>query len=192
MSWNDFNNAEAQQDFDLIPKGTIAKVIMHIRPGGYDDPSNHWTGGYATQSDKTGAVYLDCEFTILEGKYAKRKVWSLIGLHSSKGPKWGEMGRAFIKGILHSVHGISEKDQSPEAKKKRQIEGLGSLDGMEFLAKIGTKKDDNGDLRNEISAAVTPDHKEYKSYSAGADTASNTASDNTSNAGFSNKPSWAQ
>jgi hypothetical protein len=33
-SWNDFNDAEAQQSgFDLIPKGTQAMVRMTIKPG---------------------------------------------------------------------------------------------------------------------------------------------------------------
>ena len=35
-AWNDFNDAEQQQSFDLIPKGTIARVRMTIKPGGYD------------------------------------------------------------------------------------------------------------------------------------------------------------
>ena len=47
-AWNDFNDAEQQQTFDLIPKGTVAKVRMTIKPGGYDDPNQGWTGGYAT------------------------------------------------------------------------------------------------------------------------------------------------
>ena len=58
-AWNDFNDAEAQREFALIPPKTLAKVIMTIRPGGYDDPNQGWTGGYATRSDKTGAVYLN-------------------------------------------------------------------------------------------------------------------------------------
>ncbi len=36
-AWNDFNDAEQQQHFDLIPKGTVAKVRMTIKPGGHDD-----------------------------------------------------------------------------------------------------------------------------------------------------------
>ena len=36
-TWNDFNDAEQQQSFDLIPKGTIVKVRMTIKPGGHDD-----------------------------------------------------------------------------------------------------------------------------------------------------------
>ena len=33
-SWTDFNDAESQ---NVIPKGTIAKVRLTIRPGGYND-----------------------------------------------------------------------------------------------------------------------------------------------------------
>ena len=58
--WNDFN--DARQNTNLIPKGTLAKVRLTIRPGGFDDPSQGWTGGYATRGT-TGAVYLNAEYT---------------------------------------------------------------------------------------------------------------------------------
>ena len=93
--WNDFNNTESQQSFDLIPNNTIAKVRMSIKPGGYDDANQGWVGGYATKNDATGSIYLACEFVVLEGEYARRKVWSLIGLHSNKGAEWGNIGRSF-------------------------------------------------------------------------------------------------
>jgi hypothetical protein len=68
-AWNDFNDAEQQQSFDLIPKGTVAPVRMTIKPGGHDDASQGWTGGYATQSFETGSIFLACEFVILDGEY---------------------------------------------------------------------------------------------------------------------------
>lgn len=46
-SWNDFNDAKTNTN--LMPKGTLAKERLTIRPGGYDDPSQGWTGGYATR-----------------------------------------------------------------------------------------------------------------------------------------------
>ena len=46
-SWNDYN--DAQQNAALIPKGTLAKVRLTIRPGGFDDASQGWAGGYATR-----------------------------------------------------------------------------------------------------------------------------------------------
>ena len=114
MSFFDFNTADQQQSFDLIPKGTVVPVRMTIKPGGHDDPSQNWTGGYATLGD-TGAIYLNCEFVITEGPFARRKVWSLIGLHSPKGPTYANMGRSLIKGILNSARGFSTKDDSQQA-----------------------------------------------------------------------------
>ena len=32
-TWQDFNDAEQQQGFDLIPKGALVKVRMTIKPG---------------------------------------------------------------------------------------------------------------------------------------------------------------
>ena len=112
-AWNDFNDAEQQQTFDLIPKGTVAKVRMTIKPGGYDDASQGWGGGYATQSFDTGSIYLSCEFVILEGEFARRKMWSNVGLHSAKGPAWGNMGRTFVRAALTSARNIRPQDHSP-------------------------------------------------------------------------------
>ena len=38
-NWNDFNDAEQQQSFDLIPRNTAAKLRLTIKPGGFDDPA---------------------------------------------------------------------------------------------------------------------------------------------------------
>ena len=112
-SWNDYN--DTTQTPNLIPKGTLAKVRLTIRPGGFDDPSQGWTGGYAT-CGSTGAVYLNGEFVVLEGPYAKRKIFTLVGLYSPKGPDWANMGRSLIRGMLNSARGLSDKDVSPQAQ----------------------------------------------------------------------------
>lgn len=160
-AWNDFNDAEDQREYALIPPKTLAKVIMAIRPGGYDDPSQGWTGGYATRSDKTGAIYLNAKFTILEGPFAKRVVFGLIGLSSPKGPEWSNIGRSFLRAILNSARGIHPVDNSPQAQSARRIKGFADLDGVEFVARIDVEKDQNGDDKNVIKAAIQPDHKEY-------------------------------
>ena len=157
-NWSDFNDARTTTS--VIPKGAIAKVRLSIRPGGFEDPGQGWTGGFATRGS-TGAVYLNAEFTVLEGPYARRKIFSLIGLSSPKGPDWGNMGRALVRAILNSARGISDKDVSPQAQAARRIRGLGDLDGIEFVAKIDVGTDTNGDPKNEIRTAVNPDHKEY-------------------------------
>lgn len=187
--WKDFSSAEDQQTFDIIPKGTIARVRMTIKPGGHNDPSEGWTGGYATQGN-TGAVYLNCEFVILEGQFARRKVWSLIGLHSPKGPDYANMGRSFIKGILNSARGFSAKDDSPQAIAARRINGLGDLDGIEFTARIDVEKDQrDGSDRNVIKVAVTKDHKDYGSGGSGS---TPPAQAQPAAAAASNLPSWAR
>jgi hypothetical protein len=157
-AWNDYN--DAQSNPNLIPKGTLAKVRLTIRPGGFDDPSQGWTGGYATRGS-TGAVYLNGEFTVLEGPYAKRKIFTLIGLHSPKGPEWAGMGRSFLRGMLNSARGISDKDVSPQAQAARRIGGFADLEGLEFLAKVDHGTDAGGETKNEIRMAVTPDHRDY-------------------------------
>ena len=157
-AWTDFN--DARQNSNLIPKGTIARVRLTIRPGGFSDPAQGWTGGYAKRG-ASGAVYLDAEYTVLEGQYARRKIWSMIGLFSPKGPDWANMGRSFVRGMLNSARGLSDKDNSPEAQNARRISGLGDLDGLEFVARIDIGTDSNGEDKNDIRQAVTRDHKEY-------------------------------
>jgi hypothetical protein len=192
-TWNDFNSADDQNSFDLIPKGTLVKVRMTIRPGGYDDASQGWTGGYATQSNTTGSIYLNCEFVVLDGPYAKRKMWSLIGLHSPKGPEWANMGRAFIKGILNSARGLHPQDNTPQAQQARRIQGFADLDSIEFVAKVDMEKDQNGDDKNVVKTAITPDSKDYAAV-MGRVTSQPTApaSKPATTAAPSGRPSWAQ
>ena len=160
-AWNDFNDAEQQQSFDLIPKGTVARVRMTIKPGGFDDPAQGWNGGYATQSFETGSVYLSCEFVILEGEFARRKMWSNIGLSSPKGPNWGNMGRTFVRAALNSARNIRPQDNTPQAAAARRIAGFHELDGLEFVARIDVEKDGRGELKNVVKLAVEPDHPDY-------------------------------
>ena len=203
-AWNDFNDAEQQQSFDLIPKGTVAPVRMTIKPGGHDDAAQGWTGGYATQSFETGSIFLACEFVILDGEYARRKMWSNVGLHSSKGPAWGNMGRTFIRAVLNSSRNIQPQDNSPQAAAARRIQGFNELDGIEFVARIDVEKDGRGELRNVVKMAVEPDQPDYSRGAtsaaqrpAAAYQASPTSSapaqahTQTHRAPVSGKPSWA-
>ncbi|WP_196221327.1 hypothetical protein [Sansalvadorimonas verongulae] len=159
--WTDFNNAQVQQDYDLIPKGTLAKVRLTLNPGGYDEPHMGWTGGWATQGD-SGAVFLKAEYVVLTGPFAKRKVWSLIGLHSPKGPNWSNMGRSFVRSLLCSARGIQQEDNSPQAVMARRLQNFGELDGMEFVARIDVEKDADDEPTNVIKHVITPDHKQYQ------------------------------
>ncbi len=161
MNWNDFNDAEQQTSFDLIPKGTVARVRMTIKPGGHDDAERGWTDGYATESFDTGSVYLAAEFVVLAGEYARRKLWSNIGLYSPKGDTWANMGRTFIRAVLNSANGVLPSDQSPDAQNARRIASFAALDGIEFVARIDVEKDSKGENRNVIKLAIEPDHPDY-------------------------------
>lgn len=204
-NWNDFNDADAQQGaFDLIPKGTIVPVRMTIKPGGHDDPSQGWTGGYATESFDTGAVYLACEFVVTGGLFAKRKMWSNVGLHSKKGPTWGQMGRSFIRATLNSARNIHPQDNSPPAAAARRINSFADLDGIEFLARVDVEKDAKGEDRNVVKLAVEPDHKDYAGLmgaapkvptgggNAGTQTQATPAYAAPQRPAATGKPAWAQ
>ena len=198
MSYFDFNDANEQSTFDLIPKGTLLRVRMTIRPGGYDDPRQGWTGGLATRNPTTGSVYLSCEFVATEGPYARRKLWSLIGLHSPKGPEWGNMGRAFLKAILNSARGVHPADASPQAQSARRIDGFADLEGIEFLAKVDWEKDQHGQDKAVIKQAVQPDHKDYAALMGGvrapapAAAAANAQTQAAGRGPSTARPSWAQ
>ena len=167
-NWGDFNDAESQQSgFDLIPKGTVVPVRMTIKPGGHDDHSQGWTGGYATQSFETGAVYLAGEFIVTAGPFAKRKLWSNIGLLSRKGPIWGQMGRSFVRAVLNSARNIRPQDNSPQAAAARRINSFADLDGIEFIARVDVEKDAKGEDRNVVKLAIEPDHKDYAALMGG-------------------------
>ena len=71
------------------------------------------------------------------------------------------MGRSLVRGILNSARGISDKDMSAEAQATRRISGFADLDGIEFIARIDIGTDTNGDDKNEVRSAVTPDHRDY-------------------------------
>lgn len=171
----------------------MAKVHLSIRPGGFDDHGQGWTGGYATRGT-TGAVYLNVEYTVVEGPYARRKVFSMIGLHSPKGPDWANMGRGLVRSILNSARGISDKDNSPEAQVARRISGFADLDGIEFVARIDIGTDSNGDEKNDIRTAVTPDHRDYAGVmgTPASQPASNFGTPPQSAPATGGRPAWAQ
>lgn len=156
----DYNQVSPQNDFDVIPAQTIARVRLNIKRGNYDDPQRGLTGGWATISDG-GAIYLNGDFVVVSGPYKNRHVYTLIGLHSPKGDKWANMGKEFIRAMLDSAHGLAPKDTSSEAIAKRRITDFGQLNGLEFCALIGVDQDQNGEPRNLIRKPLSVHHKSY-------------------------------
>lgn len=190
----DFNDAESNTGGtgDLIPKGTIAPVILTIRPGGVGD------GGWLTQSKNSPYQYLDCEFTVTSGPFARRKFWTLMMAgHSTpneeKVAKTLGITRSKLRGILESARGIDPNDMSEAAKAKRIVQGYGDFSGMEFVAKIGLEAGQNGySDKNTFDNAVpvtSPEYAKARSGSASAAAPAYTPPPAANNAAV---PAWAQ
>ena len=159
----DFNGADTQDAaFDLIPANTLVRVTLTIRPGGAGPE------GWLTQSKTSTALYLNTEAIIMEGPFARRRIYTRIGFRGknagSGDDTYGNRGRALIRGILESARGIRAEDQSDAARSARMIRSLGELSGLEFVARIGIERDkDRPDEpgRNVIKAAISPAHGDY-------------------------------
>lgn len=143
---------KCQKD-NVIPDGSEVQVKLKIRPGGYNDYKLGWTDGMASEG-KAGAIYLNCEFSVLSLPHAGKKFFSLIGLRSPKGPWWGNKGCELIRGILNSSHNIEAHDRSLEAVSLRRLKSLKDLDGAVFNARVRAVKGDDGRWKNELDAAV--------------------------------------
>ncbi len=147
----DFNTVKLQSN--LIPKGTIVKVKMTIKPGGYEN--------WFTKSYITGSIYLNAEFTVTEGQYAKRKIFQVIGIKSGKAEGeediWGESGRSMLRSILESARNIHAHDTAEKAVNARKINSIADFNGLEFTAKVGIEADSRYGDRNRIAAAITPE-----------------------------------
>ena len=159
--WTNFNDAEEQMSYELIPHKTIAKVRLLIKKGNH--VTDEFKDGYATLSKAGSSIYLACEFVILSGEFEHRKIWSNIGLHSDNSPKYAEIGRSTIKAILDSAHSLHPADKSPEAEKQRTIKSFADIHGLACLAEITIN--DKGDMpRNEIKTFITPANPIYNDY----------------------------
>lgn len=192
----DFNNAPEQKEGGLIPKGTIAIVHLTIRPG------NSGEGGWEKRSRAGNSQALDCEFTVVDGPFAKRKFWTLFTVsgETEGQQKAAQISGSRIRGILESARGIRPDDESEAAKNARRISSYGELDGLRFVAKIGVeigKGEYEGKDKNTLDLAITPDRqawqkveqvKQQGSFSQVA--ASNVAQAAAASAPVS-KPAWA-
>jgi hypothetical protein len=157
MSAFDFNTAEEQRDFDVIPDKTIAVVQMKIRPG------NAGEGGLLKRSKSGEAEMLDCQFTVVEGKFAKRKFFGNFVLSGTTDghEEAAKISHSKLRAILESARGIKPADVSEAAKKARNAE-YRDFDGIRFVTKIDIEPA-KGEYKakNILGEVVTPDKKEW-------------------------------
>jgi len=159
----DFNNAESNSGFDLIPLNTIAPMILTIRPGSRGE------GGWETGSDTSTYTWLNCELTVTEGRYKGRKIWqNMMCGHPEAENKAVNITRSTLRGILESARQIKPDDMSDDAKAKRIVSGFGDFSGLEFVGKIGIEKGKDGyDDKNKLVAAVPVTSPQYKGWAEG-------------------------
>jgi hypothetical protein len=165
----DLNNAELQKAGDLIPDGTVAKMVMLLRPGGVDGAAE-FDRGLLKRSATPGSdvLMLDCEITVLEGPYARRKLWQQLTISGGKLDEngvsiGGRISNTTLRAMIDSAHGLDPHDVSEEAKSKRVLRGYTQLSGIVFVGKIKIEASKNPAYRdrNKLDRVVLPTEPEW-------------------------------
>jgi hypothetical protein len=158
----DYTDAPPPQS-ELIPHGTNATVVLHIRNGGVGED------GILKRSKDGGCEMLDCEFSVADGQYKGRKFWEywIIEGTTPGHAKSADINRGTLKAILDSALGLKPDDVSPQARAARTV-SLKQFEGMTFIARIGIEKgnaknDGSGNWpdKNILAGVITPDRKEW-------------------------------
>src|SRR5262245_10031383 len=144
----DYSDAPPPQ-FEPIPHGTIATVVLHIRAGGAGED------GMLKRSKDGGCEMLDCEFRVADGPYKGRKFWERWILEGTTPghAKSADINRGTLKAILDSALGLKPDDASPQARAARTV-SLKQFEGVTFVAKIGVEK---GKAKTDGSGENWPD-----------------------------------
>jgi hypothetical protein len=138
----DFNDAQPQMAplGELISDGTFCKLQMKIRPGGADGVGAS-DRGLLKAANTSDVKYLDCEFTVVEGPYARRKFWQNYtvsgGKLDDKGHSMGwNISKSTFRAMIDSALGLAASDMSAEAKGKRTLTGLSQLNNIIFAGRV--------------------------------------------------------
>jgi hypothetical protein len=152
---------------ELSPDGTFARVARTIRPGGLNGATPA-DGGVLKASNSSDAKLLDCEFTVVEGPYARRKFWQNFTVAGGKVDEKGQskgwnVAKSAFRAMIDSALGLNPKDDSAAAKQKRVIQGLRQLDGIVFVARIMIEPASSSNYKdaNKLANVVTPDEPQY-------------------------------
>jgi len=204
MHMYNFSDVEPQQSCELIPDGTFAKVTMTIRPGGVDGQTEIDKGLLkASTTPGSDVLSLDGEFTVVEGRHARRKFWYNFtvagGKVDEKGASIGwNISKRTFRAMIDSALGLDPADNSEEAKAKRWLRGLADLDGITFVAKIAVEPNNDPRYRdqNKLDRPVLPNEKEWRAVMNGEEVAPSPSQPRSANSGGGNtliapKPAWA-
>lgn len=161
----DLNEASEQREFDLIPPDTIVTLAIKVRGGGAGQD------GTLKRSKDGRSEGLDLEFTVCDGKFVKRKLWTLLTLQGeSEGhAEAGRIATSLLRAIIESARGVRPDDQSEAAKQQRRVNSYLELDGMRFIGRVGLVPAKNGyAAKNKLASVITPDMKAWHDPGQGA------------------------
>src|SRR5260370_28836991 len=156
MKTFDCNDAGPQKSFDIIPADTIATLHMTVKSGGAGED------GWLRRSKDGGSEALDCEFTIIDGEFAKRKFWTLLTVAgTTEGHATAaDSTRRCLLAMLESARGIRPDDKSDAAKEARRTKSWGDFDGLRFIGRIGIEAAKGGyRAKNTLLKVITPDRR---------------------------------
>ena len=159
----DYSDAPPPQ-FEVIPHGTTATLVLHIRAGDVGED------GMLTRSKDGGCEMLVGELTIADGPYKGRKLferWILAGTTDGHA-RSADINRSTLKAILDSAFGLKPDDLSPQARAARTV-SLKQFEGLSFIGRIGIEKgrprnDGSGENwpdKNILAGVVTPDKRDW-------------------------------
>ena len=166
----DMNDAQPQMSGELIPDGSFAKVTMTLRRGGADGDSEIDRGLLkASSAPGSDVKSLDCEFTVTEGPYARRKFWQMFTVSGGKVDDGGvsigwKISKGSFRAMIDSALGLDPKDMSEAAKAKRVLRGLADLGGITFVAWITVEASSDaryGDS-NKLGRVILPTEPEWR------------------------------
>ncbi len=182
-----FNDVpEEENDYELIPKGTKAKLrIEVVRPesGSIDD--------FLHASTKTALYYIKFKVEIVSNPFEGRTFFAIhiVGipgkdtadLHHYLAPgqiKAVEVGLSSLKSIIQSHRNIAPGD----TKANCGINSYADFDDMEFAAGIGVDKGKDGYAdKNRIGYIIRNNSKDYDTIMTGNTIISNKSSNRQAN-----------
>ena len=97
--------------------------------------------GLLKASQSSDARMLDCEFTVMEGPFTRRKLWQNFTVAGGKLDEKGQsigwnISKSSFRAMIDSALGLDPKDESQASREKRMLQGLKHLDGITFIARI--------------------------------------------------------
>src|SRR6516164_3097346 len=160
----DYSDAPPARDLELIPHGTTATLVLHVRPGGVGED------GMLKRTRAGDAEMLDCELVVADGPHAKRKFWErwILSGTTAGQAQAAEIARSTLKAILDSALGLRPDDLSPQARTARTV-SLKQFEGLSFIGRIGIEKgrprnDGSGENwpdKNVLAGVITPDKRDW-------------------------------